>query len=109
MPEPENVTDSTGDGLPSNISVVSSSNFAEFEGVGVGNKIRGKYADQSEAFLLQIPEPTFYIDFKIRGFVKQKYKKDAQIKGLKVDPLDKVNIEFIEVDKLIQTYIDVYK
>ena len=53
-----------------------------FEGVGVGNKIRGKYADQSEAFLLQIPEPTFYIDFKIRGFIKQKYKKDAQIKGL---------------------------
>ena len=53
-----------------------------FEGVGVGNKIRGKYADQSEAFLLQIPEPTYYIDFKIRGFVKQKYKKDAQVKGL---------------------------
>jgi len=53
-----------------------------FEGVGVGNKIRGKYADQSEAFLLQIPEPTYYIDFTIRGFVKQKYKKDAQVKGL---------------------------
>ena len=53
-----------------------------FEGVGVGNKIRGKYADQSEAFLLQIPEPTYYIDFAIRGFVKQKYKKDAQVKGL---------------------------
>ena len=53
-----------------------------FEGVGVGNKIRGKYADQSEAFLLQIPEPTYYIDFKIRGFVKQKYKKDSQVKGL---------------------------
>ena len=53
-----------------------------YEGVGVGNKIRGKYADQSEAFLLQIPEPTYYIDFTIRGFVKQKYKKDAQVKGL---------------------------
>ena len=53
-----------------------------FEGVGVGNKIRGKYADQSEAFLLQIPEPTYHIDFTIRGFVKQKYKKDAQVKGL---------------------------
>ena len=53
-----------------------------FEGVGVGNKIRGKYADQSEAFLLQIPEPTYYIDFKIRGFVKQKFKKVAQVKGL---------------------------
>ena len=53
-----------------------------FEGVGVGNKIRGKYADQSEAFLLQIPEPTYFIDFNLRGFVKQKYKKDAKVKGL---------------------------
>ena len=53
-----------------------------FEGVGVGNKIRGKYVDQSEAFLLQIPEPTYFIDFNIRGFVKQKYKEDAKIKGL---------------------------
>ncbi len=53
-----------------------------FEGVGVGNKIRGKYADQSEAFLLQIPEPTYFIDFNLRGFVKQKFKKDANVKGL---------------------------
>lgn len=53
-----------------------------FEGVGVGNKIRGKYADQSEAFLLQIPEPTYFIDFNLRGFVKQQYKKDAKVKGL---------------------------
>ncbi len=53
-----------------------------FEGVGVGNKIRGKYADQTEAFLLQIPEPTYFIDFNLRGFVKQKYKKDAKVKGL---------------------------
>ena len=53
-----------------------------FEGVGVGNKIRGKYADQSEAFLLEIPEPTYFIDFNLRGFVKQKYKKDAKVKGL---------------------------
>jgi hypothetical protein len=53
-----------------------------FEGVGIGNKIRGKYADQSEAFLLQIPEPTYFIDFNLRGFVKQKYKKDAKVKGL---------------------------
>ena len=53
-----------------------------FEGVGVGNKIRGKYADQSEAFLLQIPEPTYFIDFNLRGFVKQKYKKDAKVKDL---------------------------
>ena len=53
-----------------------------FEGVGVGNKIRGKYADQSEAFLLQIPEPTYFIDFNLRGFVKQKFKKDAKVKGL---------------------------
>ena len=53
-----------------------------FEGVGVGNKIRGKYADQSEAFLLQIPEPTYFIDFTLRGFVKQQYKKDAKVKGL---------------------------
>ena len=36
-----------------------------FEGVGVGNKIRGKYADQSEAFLLEIPEPTYFIDFNL--------------------------------------------
>ena len=53
-----------------------------FEGVGVGNKIRGKYADQSEAFLLEIPEPTYFIDFNLRGFIKQKYKKDAKVKGL---------------------------
>jgi hypothetical protein len=53
-----------------------------FEGVGVGNKIRGKYADQTEAFLLQIPEPTYFIDFNLRGFVKQEYKKDAKVKGL---------------------------
>ena len=53
-----------------------------FEGVGVGNKIRGKYADQSEAFLLEIPKPTYFIDFNLRGFVKQKYKKDAKVKGL---------------------------
>ena len=53
-----------------------------FEGVGVGNKIRGKYADQSEAFLLQIPEPTYFIDFNLMGCVKQKYKKDAKVKGL---------------------------
>ena len=53
-----------------------------FEGVGVGNKIRGKYVDQSEAFLLQIPEPTYFIDFNLRGFVKQKYKEDSKVKGL---------------------------
>tara|TARA_B100000575_G_scaffold247921_1_gene213645 strand:+ start:531 stop:1805 length:1275 start_codon:yes stop_codon:yes gene_type:complete len=53
-----------------------------FEGVGVGNKIRGKYADQSEAFLLQIPEPTYFIDFNLRGFIKQKYKKDSKVNGL---------------------------
>ncbi len=53
-----------------------------FEGVGVGNKIRGKYADQSEAFLLQIPEPTYFIDINLRGFIKQKYKKDSKVKGL---------------------------
>ncbi|MDC1054641.1 hypothetical protein OAU87_03110 [Alphaproteobacteria bacterium] len=53
-----------------------------FEGVGVGNKIRGKYADQSEAFLLEIPEPTYFIDFNLRGFVKQKYKKDSKVKSL---------------------------
>ena len=53
-----------------------------YEGVGIGNKIRGKYADQSEAFNLEIPEPTFFVDINLRGFIKKEYKKDTNVKGL---------------------------
>ena len=31
-----------------------------FEGVAIGNKIRGKYADREEAYEIIIPEPDFY-------------------------------------------------
>ncbi len=53
-----------------------------FEGVAIGNKIRGKYADREEAYEITIPEPDFYIDIEIRGFVKKKYKEDENVKGL---------------------------
>ena len=36
-------------------------------------------------------------------------KINASVKALKFDPLDKVNSEFIEVDKLLSIYIEVYK
>ncbi len=53
-----------------------------FEGVAIGNKIRGKYANREEAYEITIPEPDFYIDVKIRGFVKKKFKADENIKDL---------------------------
>ena len=53
-----------------------------FEGVAIGNKIRGKYADREDAYEITIPEPDFYIDMEIRGFVKKKFKEDENIKGL---------------------------
>ena len=53
-----------------------------FEGFGIGNKIRGKYANREEAYEITIPEPDFYIDVKIRGFVKKKFKEDENVKDL---------------------------
>tara|TARA_B100001057_G_C22843513_1_gene948077 strand:- start:1307 stop:2587 length:1281 start_codon:yes stop_codon:yes gene_type:complete len=53
-----------------------------FEGVAIGNKIRGKYADREEAYEITIPEPDFFIDVEIRGFVKKKFKVDENVKGL---------------------------
>ena len=53
-----------------------------FEGVAIGNKIRGKYADREEAYEITIPEPDFFIDMEIRGFVKKKFKEDENVKGL---------------------------
>lgn len=53
-----------------------------FEGVAIGNKIRGKYADREEAYEITIPEPDFFIDIEIRGFVKKKFKEDENVKGL---------------------------
>ena len=53
-----------------------------FEGVAIGNKIRGKYANREEAYEITIPEPDFFIDMEIRGFVKKKFKEDENVKGL---------------------------
>ena len=53
-----------------------------FEGVAIGNKIRGKYTDREEAYEITIPEPDFFIDMEIRGFVKKKFKEDENVKGL---------------------------
>lgn len=53
-----------------------------YEGVAIGNKIRGKYANRTEAYEIEIPEPDFFIDVNIRGFVKKKYKEDENVKDL---------------------------
>ena len=53
-----------------------------YEGVGIGQKLKAKYADRSEVFELTLPEPTHFIDFNIRGFVKKKFKEDSNIKNL---------------------------
>ena len=53
-----------------------------YEGVGVGGTLKAKYANRNEVFNLKIPEPTYYVDFFIRGFVKKKFKKDANVENL---------------------------
>ena len=53
-----------------------------YEGVGVGNTLKARYANRNEVFNLKIPEPTYYVDFLIRGFLKKEYKKDANVENL---------------------------
>ena len=53
-----------------------------YEGVGVGGTLKAKYANRNEVFNLKIPEPTYYVDFFIRGFVKKKFRKDANVENL---------------------------
>ena len=53
-----------------------------YEGVGVGGTLKAKYANRNEVFNLKIPEPTYYIDFLIRGFLKKEFKKDANVENL---------------------------
>jgi hypothetical protein len=53
-----------------------------YEGVGVGGTLKAKYANRNEVFNLKIPEPTYYVDFLIRGFIKKKFKNDANVENL---------------------------
>ena len=53
-----------------------------YEGVGVGGTLKAKYANRNEVFNLKIPEPTYYVDFLIRGFLKKEFKKDANVENL---------------------------
>jgi hypothetical protein len=53
-----------------------------YEGVGVGGTLKAKYANRNEVFDLKIPEPTYYVDFLIRGFLKKEFKKDANVENL---------------------------
>jgi|TARA_Y100000031_G_scaffold101419_1_gene111278 hypothetical protein len=53
-----------------------------YEGVGVGGTLKAKYANRNEVFNLKIPEPTYYVDFLIRGFIKKEFKKDANVENL---------------------------
>jgi len=53
-----------------------------YEGVGVGGTLRAKYANRNEVYNLKIPDPTYYVDFLIRGFLKKEFKKDANVEDL---------------------------
>ena len=53
-----------------------------YEGVGVGGTLRAKYANKNEVYNLKIPDPTYYVDFLIRGFLKKEFKKDANVEDL---------------------------
>ena len=53
-----------------------------YEGVGIGRTLKAKYANRNEVYNLKIPEPTHYVDFFIRGFIKKKFKKDANVENL---------------------------
>ena len=53
-----------------------------YEGVGIGGTLKAKYANRNEVFNLKIPEPTYYVDFLIRGFIKKEFKKDANVENL---------------------------
>lgn len=53
-----------------------------YEGYGIGNTLKTKYIDRNEVFSLTIPDPTYYIDITLRGFVKKEYKKDSNVKDL---------------------------
>jgi len=50
-----------------------------YEGVGVGGTLKAKYANRNEVFNLKIPEPTYYIDFFIRGFLKKFDHTDTKV------------------------------
>lgn len=53
-----------------------------YEGYGIGNTLKKKYLDKNEVYSLTIPDPTYYIDITLRGFVKKEYKKDTNVKDL---------------------------
>jgi hypothetical protein len=53
-----------------------------YEGVGVGRTLKVKYINKNEVYNLKIPEPTYYVDFLIRGFLKKEFKKDANVENL---------------------------
>ena len=53
-----------------------------FEGYGIGNKLKAKYVDRNEVYSLSLPDPTYYIDINVRGFIKKEYKKDSNVKDL---------------------------
>ena len=53
-----------------------------YEGYGIGNTLKTKYIDRNEVFSLTIPDPTYYIDITLRGFVKKEHKKDSNVKDL---------------------------
>lgn len=41
--------------------------------------------------------------------MKATKKINAMVKGIKINPEDNKNVEFVEIDRLMQLYIEVYK